>query len=239
MQRCPISCNQTPPDRPLICPSLNKPQWPTSFGTPLVLGVLQKPLISERALGTPCWYSRLAPSPGGGLCVVGASASMPGPCKSFTPAVIVRHWSEGFLPMYISLSKMPRTTHSQDSSSPSSGGTPAAETPSNTAHTSLFNPERSPNTTWDMVLPRIMSWGLVELLRRQYCISAMVSTSYAMTCSPSMSSVLMWVYACAISSSKKRNIFGQWPEQKRLTSSKFTMLRLGALKLGQPHTTSL
>ena len=60
VQRCPISRNQTPPDRPLLCPSLNKPQWPTSFGTP------QKPLILERALGTPCWYFRLAPSPGGG-----------------------------------------------------------------------------------------------------------------------------------------------------------------------------
>ena len=52
--------------------------------------------------------------------------------------------------MYISLSKMPRTTRSQDSSGPSSGGAPAAKTQSNTAHASLSNPERSPKTmgTW-------------------------------------------------------------------------------------------
>ena len=119
------------------------------------------------------------------------------------------------------------------------GGAPAAKTPSSMAHMSLSNLQRSPKAMWDMASPHIMSWGLVDLLQRQYHNSAMVSTSYAMTCNPSTSSVLMWVYTYTISSSKKRNIFGRWPKQKRLTSSKFTTLRLGALKLGQPHTTSL
>ena len=170
---------------------------------------------------------------------MGTSTHMPGPHGSFTPVVIARHQSEGFLPMYISFQKMPCTTRSQDLSGPSSGGTPATKTPSNTAHMSLSNPRMLPKTTRDMASPCIMSWGLADLLWRRYHISAMVSTSYAMTCNPSMSSVLMRAYMYAISCSKKRNIFGQWPEWRRLTSSKFTMLRLGALKLGQPCTASL
>ena len=59
----------------------------------------------------------------------------------------------------------------------------------------------------DMVSPHIMSWGLADLLQRRYHISAMESTSYTITCNPSMSSVLMWAYTYAISSSRKRNIF--------------------------------
>ena len=154
------------------------------------------PLQLLQAGSKPWWW----------LCVVSTSARTPGPCGSFAPVVIVGHWLEGFLPTYISLLKMPRTTRSQDSSGLSSGGTPAAKTPSNTAHTSLSNLEMSPKTMRDMASPHVMSWGLVDLLWRRYHISAMASTSYAMTCNPSTSSVLMWVYA--ISSSKKRNIFG-------------------------------
>ena len=187
------------------------------------------PLLILLAGSKPWWL----------LCVVGASAHTPGPCRSFTPVVTVGHQLEGFLPMYISLSQMLYTPHSQDSAGPSLGGTPPTKTPSNMAHTSLSNPERSPKTTWDMALPHVISWGLADLLWRWYHISAMASTSYAMTCNPSMSSAPMWAYAYAISSSKKRNIFGRWPKQKRLTSSKFTTLRLRALKLGQPHTASL
>ena len=171
--------------------------------------------------------------------MAGTSACTPGPCRSFAPMVITGHRSEGFLPTYINLSKMPCTTCSQDSSGLSLGGTPATKTPSNMAHTSLSNPERLPKTMQDMVSPHVMSWGLADLLWRRYHISAMVSTSYAMTCNPLKSSSPMRAYVYAISSSKKRKIFGQWPERKRLTSSKFTMLRLGVLKLGQPCTVSL
>ena len=155
-------------------------------------------LLVLQAGSKPWWW----------LCIAGTSTHMPGPCRSFAPVVITGHWSEGFLPTYISLSKMPHTTCSQDSSGLSSGGTPATKTPSNMAHASLSNQERSPKTTQYMVLPCIMSWGLADLLQRWYRISAMVSTSYAITCNPSMSSVLMQAYTYAISSSKKRNIFG-------------------------------
>ena len=141
--------------------------------------------------------------------------------------------------MYTSLSKMPCTTHSQDSSGLSSGDAPVAKAPSNMAHVSFSSLARSPKTMWDMASPCVMSWGLADLLQRQYCISAMASTSYAITRNPSMLSTLMQVYMYTISSNRKRNIFGYWPEQRRFTSSRFTMFMLGAWKLGQSRTASL
>ena len=142
-------------------------------------------------------------------------------------------------PMYTSLSKMPRTTCSQDSSGPSSGDTPAVKAPSNTAHMSFSSSVRSPKTMRDMALPHVISWGLADLLQRQYHISAMASTSYAITCNPSMSSASTWAYAYAISSNRKRNIFWQWLKWRRFTLSRFTTFMLGAWKLGQSHTASL
>ena len=141
------------------------------------------------------------------LHIAGASTYTPGSCMSFTPAVIAGRQSEGFLPMYTSLSKMPCTTCSQDSSGPSSGDAPVAKTPSNMPHMSFCSLVRSPKTMQDMALPRILSWGLADLLWRQYHISTMVSTLYTITHDPSMSSVSMWAYMYAISSNRKRNIF--------------------------------
>ena len=85
MRRCLASQNQTLPDHPLLRPSLNKPRRPASFDTPLVPGVPPKPLILQRALGTPYWYSGQALSPGGGctlwaplpICWVPAGPSHP------------------------------------------------------------------------------------------------------------------------------------------------------------------
>ena len=84
------------------------------------------------------------------LCVADTYVLTSGPCRSFALVVIAGHQSEGFLLTYVSLLKMPCTTRSQNSLGLSSGGAPATKTPSNMAHASLSNPERSPKPlgTW-------------------------------------------------------------------------------------------